>query len=260
MTKDIWHRKSDEELITASQHLSDYTEETQEIIRAELQRRRDMPEPAPTLRTAEDERSTTTPTTHDFFGSSRKTPLLMSQTQAVANRTIIIVGMVIAIIGVAVIIFSYIPELIASSMTQQEYQNARAVEGPIFLFGVAILFCGGVITAAGFLIKKSVPPHQQVQEIFLYHDGQQNGPYRMEAIMEWHKAGRLTENDRVCIKGSNQWVPVASFLGMNDSTLTSPASNTTSSLDELEKLASLREKGIVTEEEYQNKKRQILGI
>jgi Short C-terminal domain len=34
----------------------------------------------------------------------------------------------------------------------------------------------------------------------------------------------------------------------------------TSSLNELEKLASLKEKGVITEEEYEKKKKQILGI
>lgn len=40
----------------------------------------------------------------------------------------------------------------------------------------------------------------------------------------------------------------------------SPISNTNSSLDDLEKLASLKEKGIITEEEFQAKKKQILGL
>jgi hypothetical protein len=35
---------------------------------------------------------------------------------------------------------------------------------------------------------------------------------------------------------------------------------TTSSLDELPKLAELKEKGIITEEEFQQKKKQILGL
>jgi len=34
----------------------------------------------------------------------------------------------------------------------------------------------------------------------------------------------------------------------------------TSSLDELEKLAALKEKGIITEEEFNHKKKQILGM
>jgi len=35
---------------------------------------------------------------------------------------------------------------------------------------------------------------------------------------------------------------------------------TASSLDEVEKLASLRDKGIITEDEFQQKKRQLLGL
>jgi hypothetical protein len=48
-TKSIWQQKGDEELIVASEHLSDYTKEAEAIIRAELKRRR-MPEPEPTVR------------------------------------------------------------------------------------------------------------------------------------------------------------------------------------------------------------------
>lgn len=38
------------------------------------------------------------------------------------------------------------------------------------------------------------------------------------------------------------------------------AQSKTSSLDELEKLATLKEKGIITEEEFQQKKKQLLGV
>jgi hypothetical protein len=48
-TKSIWQQAGDEELIVASEHLSDYTKEAEEIIRAEL-RQRQMPEPEPTVR------------------------------------------------------------------------------------------------------------------------------------------------------------------------------------------------------------------
>ncbi len=78
--------------------------------------------------------------------------------------------------------------------------------------------------------------------------------------MEWYKSGKLSDRDMVFNKGNNQWVPVASFVGMNHSNFTSPGSKTASSLDELEKLASLKEKGIITEAEYEKKKKQIPGI
>lgn len=39
-----------------------------------------------------------------------------------------------------------------------------------------------------------------------------------------------------------------------------PSSGGSNSLDDLEKLAELRKKGILTEEEFQAKKRQILGL
>lgn len=124
------------------------------------------------------------------------------------------------------------------------------------------MILGGIISAVGFGfgIKKTISPDQQRPGILLYRDGQQYGPYQMEAIMEWYKSGKLSEKDVVFVEGSNQWVPVASFLGLNNSTVTSSASNTTASLDELEKLASLKEKGIITEEEYEKKKKQILEI
>ncbi len=50
MLKDIWGQKSDEELIAASEHLSEYTKEAEEIIRAELQRRSGIPGPPATIR------------------------------------------------------------------------------------------------------------------------------------------------------------------------------------------------------------------
>lgn len=49
MLKDIWQQKSDEELIHASEHLSEYTKEAEEFIRAEL-KIRGLPEPMPTTR------------------------------------------------------------------------------------------------------------------------------------------------------------------------------------------------------------------
>jgi len=127
-------------------------------------------------------------------------------------------------------------------------------------FGVALLIVGGVISAVGFGIKKTLSTDQQRPGILLYRDGEQYGPYQMEAIMEWYKSGKLSEKDMVFAKGSNQWVPVAFFLGMDNSIITTPASNTTASLDDLEKLASLKAKGIITEVEYEKKKKQILGI
>ncbi|WP_414858413.1 SHOCT domain-containing protein [Phormidesmis priestleyi] len=39
-----------------------------------------------------------------------------------------------------------------------------------------------------------------------------------------------------------------------------PVANNNSDLDQLEKLASLKEKGIISEEEFQAKKKQILGL
>ena len=49
MTRDIWQQKTDEELMAASEHLSDYTTAGEAMIRAELQRRH-MPEPPITER------------------------------------------------------------------------------------------------------------------------------------------------------------------------------------------------------------------
>jgi hypothetical protein len=139
-------------------------------------------------------------------------------------------------------------------------ERTTDLRGLAMFGGVVLLLVGGVMSAVGFGIKKTISPDQQRPGILLYRDGQQYGPYQMEAIMEWYKSGKLSEKDMVFVKGSNQWVPVASFLGMSNSTVTSPASNTTASLDELEKLASLKDKGIITEEEYEKKKKQILGI
>lgn len=70
-TIDIWGQKSDEELIIASENLSKYRVEAEEIIRAEL-RKRGISEPEPTVRTIEDEQPV-------LIGESK-------QAQALSNR------------------------------------------------------------------------------------------------------------------------------------------------------------------------------
>lgn len=46
IAKELWEKKTDDELITASEHLSDYSKELEEIILEELQRRKlSVPEP-----------------------------------------------------------------------------------------------------------------------------------------------------------------------------------------------------------------------
>jgi hypothetical protein len=139
ITKDIWQQKSDEELITVSEHLSEYTEEAEEIIRAELQRRR-MPEPEPTVRT---------------FG--------VEQSEQPTNSKITI-GIIILIIGIALIIIS--PSLLfveagrPSQFDPWGWGNQRITDlrNVARFFGAALLIVGGIISAVGFSQFMSTQP------------------------------------------------------------------------------------------------------
>jgi len=46
---DVWREKTDDQLLSAADHLADYTEDAEQVIRAEL-RRRELPEPQATTR------------------------------------------------------------------------------------------------------------------------------------------------------------------------------------------------------------------
>src|SRR2546423_1668716 len=145
MTRDIWRQKSDEELITASEHLSEYTEDAEEIIRAEL-RRRHMPEPEPTARILEAEQSK----------------------QPVNGK--IIIGIIILIIGIALIVIS--PSLISRHVsggfmnTREEVTDLR---DEAKFGGVALLIVGGIIAAVRFSqfisSQSTTPPTPTTQPV-----------------------------------------------------------------------------------------------
>jgi hypothetical protein len=143
ITQDVWKQKSDEELLAASEDFSVYTEEAEEIIRAEMRRRRDMPEPAPIVRTVGDEQS--------------GQPISSSTN----NRIVMAIGMVSVVIGVALIIIS--PKLLFVehvpggflNLGMERITDLRSVS---LFFGVAALIVGGIISAVGFVQFSSTQP------------------------------------------------------------------------------------------------------
>ena len=137
-TKEIWEQKSDEELIIASENLSDFTEEAEEIIRAEL-RKRLISEPEPTVRIVSEEQS--------------KQPINL------AAR-----GIIILVIGVALIIIS--PNLTftetihfnAGFGDMLDFRKNTKFENLAFFGGIALLIVGGIISAVGFSQFMSTQP------------------------------------------------------------------------------------------------------
>ena len=129
-TKSIWQQKGDEELIVASEHLSEYTKEAEEIIRAELKRRR-MPEPEPTVRdeTVRDEKAK--------LNYTDKIKLM-----SIPSSVFFFVGGVIQIIG------------LSDSYNQKERDKS-------ILIAVVCLSVGGVLLAVGLyhlILTRLTPP------------------------------------------------------------------------------------------------------
>jgi hypothetical protein len=134
--QDVWKQKSDDELIAASEDFSVYTEEAEEIIRAELRRRRDMPEPEPTVRPIENEPS--------------KQPSLAAKHTMARSKIVVPIGIVIVVIGVALIIIS-------PNLFWQEFEFRTGIvrttdlRTVTLLFGVALLAVGGIVSAVGLM-------------------------------------------------------------------------------------------------------------
>ena len=67
-------------------------------------------------------------------------------------------GMIIAIIGVALIVISQNLLLLFRPQLQREAEAVVALQGPTLLFGVALLIVGGIISAIGFSQSTSTQP------------------------------------------------------------------------------------------------------
>lgn len=78
------------------------------------------------------------------------------------------------------------------------------------------------------------------------------------------QAARIDENSIIITKSQNSFFIEAKAMieGLMDKCITASTKiiNQSSELDEIEKLAGLRDKGIITEDEFNTKKKQLLGI
>jgi hypothetical protein len=149
LLKGTWQQKSDDELVAASEHLSEYTKEAEEVIRVEL-RRRGMSEPGPTVRTIGNEQSSQ--------------PVNSDMKSIMNNRKTL--SIIIAIIGVALIIIS--PSLVFTETTHykltpgfpdmMDFHTNTQLKDLAFLGGIALLIVGGIIAAVGFSQSTSTQP------------------------------------------------------------------------------------------------------
>lgn len=103
------------------------------------------------------------------------------------------------------------------------------------VLAAALSAIGGLIGGGMAKPGKALTGQQHSHTVFLYVDGQQQGPYTLDSITEWHKSGKLQPNDMIFSQG--QWIPVASFFAVDAPTNGSPHSN----LDELEAKSNGRE-------------------
>ena len=126
---------------------------------------------------------------------------------------------------------------------------------------------------------------------YVFLNREAKGPYTLAQIRSMWIAGDITNETPYCEEGESDWKPFGSFLPAPDSrtpppprqpTVTKtqtppqqkraaevlhpatgvagPAPAALSPIQELEKLAQLRDRGIVTKKEFQAKKRQLLGL
>jgi hypothetical protein len=140
------------------------------------------------------------------------------------KKTMMALGGIVVIGGIALIIIS--PNLVFTRWVPGGSFGGGLVQrtdlsGVTLLAGVALLVIGGIVAALGFAGKDKGADLQNQEGIRLYHAGQQHGPYPMHSIVEWHKSGKLSEDDLVRPQGSNEWIPVTKFLGASNPSPTS---------------------------------------
>ncbi|MGH9383727.1 MAG: hypothetical protein ACRD2N_05515 [Vicinamibacterales bacterium] len=136
---DVWRSKSDDELAEAAERLSEYTEEGERIIRAEL-RRRGMAEPASTERPI-DESSTTSPVVHRYRDAYRVGRALVALGNGIKR-----VG---AILG---------PLIVVLAASSGNGQLSFVLGGGVIAVVVGGLFwvCGVLVAAQGQILEATL--------------------------------------------------------------------------------------------------------
>ncbi len=123
--------------------------------------------------------------------------------------------------------------------------------------GMVLLAVGGTALA----VKMSQQDAQKVE--------QQTGKPPDELTEEELKAAmqqlgiqslELTDEDKAALAAQSGDETTASAPSAQSTQPAAPAAPGDAYLDELEKLAALRDKGIITDEEFENKKKQLLGL
>lgn len=123
--------------------------------------------------------------------------------------------------------------------------------------GMVVLAAGGTAAA----VKMSRQDAQKIE--------QQTGTPPNELTEEELKAAmqelgiqslELTDEDKAALGGQSGGATTASAPSAQSTQPVAPAAPGEAYLDELEKLAGLRDKGIITDEEFEGKKKQLLGL
>ncbi len=123
--------------------------------------------------------------------------------------------------------------------------------------GMVVLAAGGTAAA----VKMSKQDAQKVE--------QQTGKPPDQLTEEELKAAmqelgiqslELTDEDKAAVAAQSGDATTASAPSAPPTQPVAPAAPGEAYLDELEKLAALRDKGIITDEEFENKKKQLLGL
>jgi hypothetical protein len=166
--------------------------------------------------------------------------------------------------------FDKAKEILIQKVNPQKYDNIfEGRSGTLILTetGVTIKRSGGLLSSHG--------------------TGEKNIPYRSITAVQFKRAGLTVGFIQLTLKGGVEAKGGAFEAVTDENTVTfgteektrefekaksiieqkiisanstSPASSNNNDLDQLEKLASLKEKGIISEEEFQAKKKMILGL
>ena len=136
----IWRSKTKEQLSEAGDHLADYTEEGERIIRAEL-KRMGLPEPPPTLRPVE---AQATAVTRRYRDAYRVASVLIG-----LGTTIKVVGGIVAVLIV----------LAALQAGSGPFGSGGAVLGGLVIAAVVggfFFVCGVIVAAQGQVLLASL--------------------------------------------------------------------------------------------------------
>ena len=161
----VWRGKADEEVLTASRRLAEYTEEGQRVIRAEM-RRRGLDESPPTIRDSEQSIEPQTGISHleraDLVGPQADGQSIEPQS-GISHRytdayrvasALIAIGTTVKVTGAVVAVI-----IVLASIYLHDSLGSRELIGGLLIAGVIGLFfwiAGVLVTALGQFLRASV--------------------------------------------------------------------------------------------------------